>query len=385
MVYVILQISFVFVMDCRRKGKLCILSDQQAKELLESLDIDLDTDEEEDPGDDFESDDDDYYNDPEIEELFSSPPAPKRRKQDVSGIVDAEKASGKSDPLMGPGTFVGSADSIDPKSAAFKNIKWKKANLGVPESDLLFEEADLEQFKDLDTPFKCFSYFLDGILEHIAAQTNLYAKQKNITSSFSTTALEIRKFFGALLYMSVFRYPSIRSYWSEYAFHPIQNTLPRNRFDAIRRFIHFNDNDAIPAKNSAEYDRLYKIRPIVNYFNERFETVPLPQHVCVDEQMCATKMKSTLRQYLANKPHKWGFKLFVLSDSFGYSYRFEVYCGAGDNVVLPGTPDLGATANVVVRLSKVLPDFRNHIMYFDNFYTSLPLLTYLRSRGIHIL
>ncbi|XP_062535158.1 piggyBac transposable element-derived protein 3-like, partial [Armigeres subalbatus] len=369
-------------MDCRRKGKLCILSDRQAKELLESLDIDLDTDEEEDPGDDFESDD---YNDPEIEELFSSPPAPKRRKLDTSGTVNTEKASGKSDPLMGPGTFVGSADSIDPKSAAFKNIKWKKANLGVPESDLLFEEADLEQFKDLDTPFKCFSYFLDGILEHIAAQTNLYAKQKNITSSFSTTALEIRKFFGALLYMSVFRYPSIRSYWSEYAFHPIQNTLPRNRFDAIRRFIHFNDNDAIPAKNSAEYDRLYKIRPIVNYFNERFETVPLPQHVCVDEQMCATKMKSTLRQYLANKPHKWGFKLFVLSDSFGYSYRFEVYCGAGDNVVLPGTPDLGATANVVVRLSKVLPDFRNHIMYFDNFYTSLPLLTYLRSRGIFAL
>lgn len=94
-------------------------------------------------------------------------------------------------------------------------------------------------------------------------------------------------------------------------------------------------------------------------------------------------MKAIIRQYLANKPHKWGFKLFVLSDSYGFSYRFEVYGGAGDNVVLPGAPDLGAAANVVVRLSRILPDFRNHIMYFDNFYTSLPLLTYLRSRGMY--
>lgn len=62
-----------------------------------------------------------------------------------------------------------------------------------------------------------------------------------------------------------------------------------------------------------------------------------------------------------------------------------MYNGAGDNVILPGLPDLGATANVVIRLSQTIPNFQHHIIYFDNFYTCVPLLVYLRSRGIYSL
>lgn len=89
--------------------------------------------------------------------------------------------------------------------------------------------------------------------------------------------------------------------------------------------------------------------------------------------MCSTKMRHHLRQYMPNKPHKWWIKLFVLCDSSGYAYQFEVYNGAGDNVLLPGCPDLGATSNVVVRLSQTIPDFKHHIVYFVNFYTSIPV------------
>lgn len=86
---------------------------------------------------------------------------------------------------------------------------------------------------------------------------------------------------------------------------------------------------------------------------------------------------------MPNKPHKLGIKLFVLCDSFGYAYRFEVYNGAGDNKILDGCPDLGSSADVVVRLSQTIPDFTHHILYFDNFYTSIPLLVYRRARGIY--
>lgn len=40
---------------------------------------------------------------------------------------------------------------------------------------------------------------------------------------------------------------------------------------------------------------------------------------------------------------------------------------------------------MVIRLSQTIPEFKNHILYFDNFYTSLPLLVYLRSKGIYSL
>ncbi|XP_050503041.1 piggyBac transposable element-derived protein 1-like [Diabrotica virgifera virgifera] len=80
-----------------------------------------------------------------------------------------------------------------------------------------------------------------------------------------------------------------------------------------------------------------------------------------------------------------GIKFFVLCDSNGYAYRFEIYHGAGDNLIIPGTPDLGASSNVVIGLSQTIPNFRHHILYFKNFYTSLPLLIYLRARGIYSL
>lgn len=118
-------------------------------------------------------------------------------------------------------------------------------------------------------------------------------------------------------------------------------------------------------------DPLFRVRVFADKLNKRFDLIPKTARLCVDEQMCSTKMKHHLRQYMPNKPHKWGIKLFVLCDSFGYAYRFEIYNGAGDNVILPGnanikknnvqtyfdkilffftgSPDIGATANVVER------------------------------------
>jgi hypothetical protein len=44
-----------------------------------------------------------------------------------------------------------------------------------------------------------------------------------------------------------------------------------------------------------------------------------------------------------------------------------------------------ANANVVIRLSRAIPKHRNHRVYFDNYYTTIPLITYLVSQGIHSL
>lgn len=100
--------------------------------------------------------------------------------------------------------------------------------------------------------------------------------------------------------------------------------------------------------------------------------------------MCSTKIAHFLKQYLPNKPHKWGYKLFVLCSLMGYAYRFEIYSGQDSKKDKPADePDLGVTNNVVLRLARVIPRMRNHIVFFDNFYTSLPLVYYLAKQGIH--
>lgn len=240
--------------------------------------------------------------------------------------------------------------------------------------------------KELQTPMEFFNFFFTSeILEMIAKETNRCALQENINSTFYTTTAEIRHYIGIMIYMSVYHYPNIDSYWGQNAFKPIQNCMPVKRFIAIKKYLSFQEESQRIKKGEPGYDPLFRIRTLANKLNDRFDSVPKSARLCVDEMMCSTKTKHHLRQYMPNKPHKWGVKLFVLCDTNGFAYRFEIYNGAGDNVVLPNTPDLGATSNIVIRLSQTIPDFVHHILFFDNFYTSLPLLVYLRARGIYSL
>jgi len=84
------------------------------------------------------------------------------------------------------------------------------------------------------------------------------------------------------------------------------------------------------------------------------------------------------------KPHKWGYKLFVLSGLSGLSYQFEIFTGQENNDEFNPSyePNLGAAANVVVRLSRVVRKNQNYNIYFDNYYTTILLLVYLKRRGI---
>lgn len=87
-------------------------------------------------------------------------------------------------------------------------------------------------------------------------------------------------------------------------------------------------------------------------------------------------------EFRIDKPHPWGDKLFLMCDDLGVCYSFEIYSGDDDHR-LENEPNLGACANVVVRLARSVPRFVNHTIYFDNYYTSIPLLTYLRTQGIY--
>lgn len=180
--------------------------------------------------------------------------------------------------------------------------------------------------------------------------------------------------------MSIIRYPNIRGYWGPVGLSAVCSTMSVNRFEKIRQYLHIND-DSLHSND----DLLHKIRPLITKLNANFMKVPMQQRLCIDEQMCSTKMASRFRQYMPAKPHKWGFKLFVLCDATGFAYSFEIYTGAGANVIPEDAPDFGAASNVVSRLSQKVPKNVNHIMYFDNFYTSVALMVYLRTLGIYSL
>ena len=73
------------------------------------------------------------------------------------------------------------------------------------------------------------------------------------------------------------------------------------------------------------FDRLFKVRPLLNHLQLKFNNIPMDQMMCVDEQMVPFKGSSSLKQHVPSKPHKYGYKFFVLCDAKGIIYNFEIY------------------------------------------------------------
>lgn len=98
----------------------------------------------------------------------------------------------------------------------------------------------------------------------------------------------------------------------------------------------------------------------------------------VDEQMIPFSGKCIMKQYVRNKPRPVGLKNFVITDSDGLMFDFIIYQGEKTNL-----PDrnLGLGPAVILKLSETIP--KKSSLYFDRYFTSIPLLVQLRANGLN--
>ncbi|CAC5361155.1 unnamed protein product [Mytilus coruscus] len=196
------------------------------------------------------------------------------------------------------------------------------------------------------------------------------------------TLLEMKAYFGIKLatLMGV-NCPRLEIYFCQkpdkwiFATPGFSKAFQFRRLVQISRYLHFYDDDL-----ADKSDRLYKIRPYLDYLQEKFEGEYYPaQNVSFDECMIPFKGRLGIKLYIKDKPNKWGIKAFLLCDSLtAYSFRFEIYIAR--NIEFEGE-NLGLTAAVVLNLTKGM-EYRGHIVYTDNFYTSVVLAFNLRAHGI---
>ncbi|GBP21588.1 PiggyBac transposable element-derived protein 4 [Eumeta japonica] len=80
-------------------------------------------------------------------------------------------------------------------------------------------------------------------------------------------------------------------------------------------------------------DKLYKIKPMIDALNKKFEVVYHgTREVSVDESMIKFKDRSVLKQYLPMKPIKRGYKLWCLADQREYIKKFQIYQGKDEEL-----------------------------------------------------
>ncbi|XP_031333889.1 piggyBac transposable element-derived protein 3-like [Photinus pyralis] len=259
-------------------------------------------------------------------------------------------------------------------------IKWKPSSTkrNVTTNQFTGDELLPGNILTLNTPLKLFSHFIsDDFLVEVVRQTCLYSVQTNPAKPITTCPEEIQNFIGILLWMSLIRQPTSRRYWSPKTRIPqVADVMPVNRFEQIKRYIHFSDN----SNNAKGID---KIQPVITQIRNACLKIPLEENLSCDEQVISFKGRSRYKTYNPKKPHKWGYKMWVLSGISGISYNFELFSGKGDNTHTANEPDLGAASNVVIRMSKIVPHNEHYKLYYDNYFSSLELVSHLSKRNIH--
>ena len=82
-------------------------------------------------------------------------------------------------------------------------------------------------------------------------------------------------------------------------------------------------------KDHPQYDKSYKVRHFITKVVENWQTSYYPdREVSVDESIIAFKGRTTMMQYMPQKPHKWGLKAWALCESkSGYVYNWGLYTG----------------------------------------------------------
>jgi len=220
--------------------------------------------------------------------------------------------------------------------------------------------------------------FPDQIFSEIVEETNRYIEEKR-PGSKATTIEEMKAFLGLNLIMGLKKYPSYRDPWSSSKiFHDsfISSVMTVHRFGFLLSHIHFNNNANQAKPGDENYDKLFKIRPILDHLNRTFAEAYEPtRNQSIDESMIKFKGRSYLKQYMPKKPIKRGYKAWVRADETGYVCQFSIYTGKnGDKP----TKNLGST--VVNELTADLAG-KNYNFYFDSFFSSVELMSHLRRHG----
>ena len=225
-------------------------------------------------------------------------------------------------------------------------------------------------------------FLTDEFFDMLVEQTNLYAAQYKRNNPnlpphsrahewFDTTRPEMKQFVALSLLMGIVVKPEISDYWST---NPLlkgsifNSVMSRNRFQSILQFLHFADNSQFDP-NDPDRDRLYKVRPVVDYLVNKFKTVYIPEdHISIDEELLLWKGNLSFKQYIPMKRARFGIKMFSLCENSGYLWNSFVYLGKEPNRNYDDPQlvrRLGKSGAVIPRLMETLLN-KGYRLYVDN-------------------
>lgn len=263
-----------------------------------------------------------------------------------------------------------------------KERQWKN-NIELPRLTVLEKDVPVnDALGDVMTPTDCFELCLDeSLVKLLVDMSNRYAFQRN--HNLKVTESEMKVYLGILLLTGYLIPKNIRMFWetkSDTHNEMVSRSMRRGRFLEIHKYLHTCDNEHLP-----ENDKFGKLREYLDHLNECFvrnsKHVLTGNNVSVDETMVPYYGHHGSKQHIHGKPIRFGYKLWSAATPGGYLVYFIPYQGS-KSAPLPDQIRLGLGASVVLTLTSHLPNtFKLYNLYFDNFFTGLPLLDELTALG----
>ncbi|XP_070573837.1 piggyBac transposable element-derived protein 4-like [Ptychodera flava] len=225
-----------------------------------------------------------------------------------------------------------------------------------------------------------------SFLQLVVDETNRYATQSQRINGadpywYETKVDEMRAFIAVNILMGIHTLPDVNDYWStddRLQVPGIAKVLPKNRYKKLSQYFHINNNELDLPAGDPNRDRMFKVRPLLDLVHFSFAASYVPfRELSIDEAMVKFKGHSYMIQYMPAKPVKWGFKVWMLAcPRTGYCLSLDPYTGKKGGQVA----QKGLGYSVVWNLSRMYHNM-GHILFYDNFFSSVSLALDLQKQG----
>src|SRR5215471_10394447 len=168
------------------------------------------------------------------------------------------------------------------------------------------------------SPLSVLMLFFTEIFHLLVEQSNMYYQQHLDRQAGPSRRLpditlpDMMTFIALALQMGHDPKDTLHDYWSRLRqlHSPFYGeTMARDRFLHILRFLHFANNSQRPDKGE-ECDRLWKLRTVFDKLNDSYAKFYNPsEHLAVDEVIVTFKGRVIFRQYIPKKRKRFGIKI----------------------------------------------------------------------------
>ena len=173
----------------------------------------------------------------------------------------------------------------------------------------------------------------------------------------NTSKEEMKLFLALIMWMGLASLPTIANYWGKkgiYISH-IPKYMKLRRFELLLRTFHLSNNEECPRG-----DRLFKVQGLIDLLVSKYKSAYIPEEdLCIDESIIPFVGRLSFRQYIKNKHHRYGIKVFKLCVKEAYTIGFRIYAGK------EATPGLEISTKIVTEMTHEYLNF-GRTVYTDN-------------------